>query len=572
MATSDLQRAAAQYTAAATEFRADRALVPDHELIRSIGKGSYGEVWLARSVLGALRAVKIVFRSRFADARPYEREFSGILRVEPLSRAHEGLVDILHVGRHEPEGYFYYVMELADDAGQDVGTQMADSGPPHAPGEPRVSGIQHRAAGIRHAGSYTPRTLARELKRRGRLLPQECVQLGLTLSSALSHIHQSGLIHRDVKPSNILYIGGVPKLGDIGLVGEVGDSASYVGTEGYIPPEGPGTVRADVFSLGKVLYEVTTGQDRLQFPVLPTALGQEPTRGKLVELNEVFLKACAPNPAQRYQTAEELHADLALLHRGQSLQRHRKAERRLRQVAFAGYAAAALAGLAIGCWWSPLHRQDSGTNGDLGGAPLPQQQPLDLSPFQNVAHGSNWTHDFTGNNLSSLPTGWQRLGPAHFDVHGLVQLTGGFLESRGLFFPTEVRGIPVNRQCIRLHFLHGAVWQAQQGVPVASYVIHYVDGRREEIPLRYGHQIQNWWWSPIAPITIPAAALAWTGTNAATSPENKVCLYAITWNNPYPATPIGRLDFVSAGATSCPFLLAVTAECGRGPGLGHGRR
>ena len=107
MATSDLRGEMPQPTAPGMESRADRIVVPDHELVRCIGQGSYGAVWLARSVLGALRAVKIVFRSRFRDARPYEREFSGILRVEPLSRAHEGLVDILHVGRHEPEGYFY---------------------------------------------------------------------------------------------------------------------------------------------------------------------------------------------------------------------------------------------------------------------------------------------------------------------------------------------------------------------------------------------------------------------------------------------------------------------------------
>ena len=89
--------------------------VPDHVLVRLIGQGSYGEVWLARSTLGTLRAVKMVYRSRFDSDRPYEREFSGIQRFEPISRSHEGLVDILHVGRNDAEGFFYYVMELADD-------------------------------------------------------------------------------------------------------------------------------------------------------------------------------------------------------------------------------------------------------------------------------------------------------------------------------------------------------------------------------------------------------------------------------------------------------------------------
>ena len=131
-----------------------RVLIPDHELIRLIGRGSYGEVWLARSVLGTLRAVKIVSRASFGSGRPYEREFSGILRVEPLSRAHEGLVDILHVGRREPEGYFYYVMELADNAAEDAAVPAG-----------RDPDLAH----------YRPRTLTRALKSQGRMhTPLKC--------------------------------------------------------------------------------------------------------------------------------------------------------------------------------------------------------------------------------------------------------------------------------------------------------------------------------------------------------------------------------------------------------------
>src|SRR5437667_4302226 len=92
--------------------------IPDHDLLRRVGEGAYGEVWLARNVMGTFRAVKVVYRSSFSDERPYEREFAGIKRFEPLSRAHPSHVDILHVGRNEAAGYFYYVMELADDAGE----------------------------------------------------------------------------------------------------------------------------------------------------------------------------------------------------------------------------------------------------------------------------------------------------------------------------------------------------------------------------------------------------------------------------------------------------------------------
>src|SRR4051794_13264429 len=90
-------------------------LIPDYELLRVIGRGAYGEIWLARGLTGALRAVKIVHRSTFENERAFNREFSGMSSFEPISRAHSGFVDILHVGRNDASGFFYYVMELADD-------------------------------------------------------------------------------------------------------------------------------------------------------------------------------------------------------------------------------------------------------------------------------------------------------------------------------------------------------------------------------------------------------------------------------------------------------------------------
>jgi hypothetical protein len=83
--------------------------IPDHELLRRIGQGSYGEVWLARNAIGTFRAVKVVYRDEFADPRPYEREFFGMQQFEPLSRANEGFVDILQVGRNDEARFFYYI-------------------------------------------------------------------------------------------------------------------------------------------------------------------------------------------------------------------------------------------------------------------------------------------------------------------------------------------------------------------------------------------------------------------------------------------------------------------------------
>src|SRR5690349_11579919 len=97
--------------------------IPEHELLRPIASGAYGQVWIARNRLGVYRAVKIVHRASFDHNRPFEREFAGIKAFEPISRSHEGLVDLLQVGRDDAAGYLYYVMELADELNGNALTQ-----------------------------------------------------------------------------------------------------------------------------------------------------------------------------------------------------------------------------------------------------------------------------------------------------------------------------------------------------------------------------------------------------------------------------------------------------------------
>src|SRR5262245_30328771 len=139
--------------------------VPNHETIVRIGRGSYGEVWLARSVTGALRAVKVVWRAHFASERPYEREFNGIVQFEPISRSHPAVVNVLHVGRDDAAGCFFYVMELADNAHQKTGGN---------------NGQEMRLA-VQSPNSYLPRTLTYEVKSRGRLPVTDVVSLGVQL-------------------------------------------------------------------------------------------------------------------------------------------------------------------------------------------------------------------------------------------------------------------------------------------------------------------------------------------------------------------------------------------------------
>jgi serine/threonine protein kinase len=262
-------------------------VIPGHELLRSIGHGAYGEVWLARDEIGAYHAVKVIYKRTFADRNPFEREYRGILQYTPISRTHHGLVPILHVGRENEAGFFYYVMEVADCA--------------------------HSGRNIDPA-TYCPRTLAYELDTRGRLPARECLQLGLELGEALRYLHSRQLIHRDIKPANIIFVNGMAKLADVGLVTHVAEARrdpKHLGTEGFTPPEGPGTLWADVYSLGKVLCEASMGHASVQDSLPPP---DEKEQDELLLLNEMFFKACHDELAHRYQSVEELQHDLMRLY------------------------------------------------------------------------------------------------------------------------------------------------------------------------------------------------------------------------------------------------------------------
>jgi CHASE2 domain-containing sensor protein len=264
---------------------------PDYELFSPpFGEGAYGKVWLARNATGQWRALKAVYLANFdQNTDPYEREFNGIKKYQPVSDKHPSLLRVEFVSEKQA-GYFYYVMEL---------------------GDPLEPGWEQEPS------TYKPRDLVSERARsRGRRLPvRECVRIGLALSDALDFLHRQGLTHRDIKPQNIIFVNGQPKLADLGLITEIrppDQERTLVGTPGYMPPppERPGTPQADIYALGMVLYVLSTGRNAAYFPEIATTLVEGGEPADFFPLNAVILKACQPDPAQRYASAAEMHRAL----------------------------------------------------------------------------------------------------------------------------------------------------------------------------------------------------------------------------------------------------------------------
>ncbi len=259
--------------------------VPGHELLRIIGMGAYGEVWLARAETGAYHAVKVVWREDFQHQEFYEQEYAGTCFYEPLSRNNYGLVPILQVGHHGRD-YFFCVMELADDVNS------------HYLTDPEA---------------YSPSTLQSVMSRHGRhpIALDPVIGTGLHLAHGLARLHEAGLAHGDIKPSNIVYIQGQPRLADAGTVAHPGQHR-HSGTVGYIPPEGAGSKQADVYALALVLYEMATGCDRYDFPALPAGLPEGNERW--LAFNRVICAAADPSPTRRrITTATQLGQRLEAL-------------------------------------------------------------------------------------------------------------------------------------------------------------------------------------------------------------------------------------------------------------------
>lgn len=261
--------------------------IPDYELVREIGSGAFGVVWLARRPLtGVFKAVKFV-KSDTAPGRNAEEgnttergELEGLRFYERISSSCPGLVTILHIGHLVESKCLYYIMEAADDFTSKTPVDRQVFSPE----------------------AYVPTTLQRLREAEVRLPLLKCVEIGIALANALAELHAQGIVHRDIKPENIIFVNGRPKFVDIGLIATQG-RGTVVGVPGFIAPEGSGSPEADLYALGKVLYELVTGYDRLRFPSFPNELARGGEAEMFRHINTILCKACQNAPERRYRNA-----------------------------------------------------------------------------------------------------------------------------------------------------------------------------------------------------------------------------------------------------------------------------
>jgi hypothetical protein len=290
-----------------------------------IGDGATGVVYLARDRTGRRVALKLLLPEISEDARSRERFLREVEIAGRLDHPH--IVSTIDAG--EADGVLYLAME-------------------------HVDGVDLRSL----------------LRREGPLRPERALRLIGQVASALDAAHATGLVHRDVKPGNILVTGGErgehAYVCDFGLARHVSSVSSltgdrgFVGTIDYVPPEqisgSPLDGRADVYSLACVLYECLAGarpfERESELAVVFAHLNEPPptlsdARPELPSaLDDVFAKGLAKSPGDRYRTCRALTEAAARAARGESAPPRARRARRGRVAVCA--AALAAAGTTLG--------------------------------------------------------------------------------------------------------------------------------------------------------------------------------------------------------------------------------
>jgi serine/threonine protein kinase/Flp pilus assembly protein TadD len=353
----------------------------DFRIVREVGRGGMGVVYEAEQLsLGRRVALKVLPFAGTLDARQLQR-FQNEARAA-AGLHHTSIVPVHFVGCER--GVHFYAMQFIDGhtlAEEIRQLQQAAVAGPAGAGEPTTAYPPPDAAGSPEASTEPVARQATQPSggpRRGREYYRRVAGLGVQAAEALDHAHQAGVVHRDVKPANLLLDGrGNVWVTDFGLAHvQTGASLTVtgdlVGTLRYMSPEQALAKRividhrTDVHSLGATLYELLTlrpafdGTDRQE--LLRQIAFEEPKpprridRGIPVELETIVLKAVEKNPADRYATAQELADDLRRFLDDQPIRARRPSwrqvaarwARRHRSVVWSA-AVLVVAGLMLGC-------------------------------------------------------------------------------------------------------------------------------------------------------------------------------------------------------------------------------
>jgi serine/threonine protein kinase len=311
--------------------RPDVGQLGDFRLLREVGRGGMGVVYEAEQIsLRRTVALKILPFAAAIDSRQLQRFKNEALAAAHLK--HESIVPVYAVGCER--GVHYYAMQFVE--GQSLAALIASLRDPGEPGALAPGGRHANGSaltpGADAPGSPTSRVTVRLTPEQGRRYFDWAARLGKQAALALEHAHQTGIVHRDVKPGNLLLDArGQLWVTDFGLAQVTGDAGVTVtgemlGTLRYASPEqvlarrGVVDHRSDVYSLGATLYELLTlrpifdGRDRHELlrqiaddhPPAPRALSPAIP----VELETIVLKALSKEPSERYATAQELADDL----------------------------------------------------------------------------------------------------------------------------------------------------------------------------------------------------------------------------------------------------------------------
>jgi serine/threonine protein kinase len=360
-ATAGLRTAAPRPRADDGELLNDPTRLGDFRLLREVGQGGMGIVYEAEQIsLGRRVALKVLPMAAAMNAKQLQRFKHEAEAAAHLHHAH--IVPVYAVGCER--GIHYYAMQFIDGtslAGL-IHDQRRQAGRESRTGSDTTDATLSCRSSVLDARSSQYRTVA---------------HWGIQAALALEHAHQLGVIHRDIKPGNLLLdASGDVWISDFGLARSGGDpgltrSGDLVGTLRYMSPEqasarrGLVDQRSDVYSLGATLYELLTLEPAFaaeeQHEVLRQVAAEEPRRPRLlnpaipVDLETIVLKAMSKAPEQRYSTAQELADDLRRFLEDKPIvarppsraQRLRKWARRHRAWVVAGVAALFLATLGL---------------------------------------------------------------------------------------------------------------------------------------------------------------------------------------------------------------------------------